>query len=178
MALFHRARHPEGKNKKTKNPCINHHLIQQMEKTSSHFPLVLLYIVAVYLLSAALWTAEGTGGTAGGTGASHLLDGKTFITQTGEKGKKADHQDVISFRDGKFISEGCVKYGFEEKTFTATTDGDVIRFRAENVSPKLGIMLWEGTVKGDVFEATSTWIRDRWYWKIKREYWYRGRLKE
>jgi len=96
----------------------------------------------------------------------------------GEKGKKADHEDIISFRDGRFISEGCVKYGFEEKTFTATADGDAIRFLAENVSPKLGIMLWEGNVKGDDIEATSTWIRDRWYWKIKKEYWYRGKLKE
>ena len=178
MALFHCAWQPEGKNRNAKNPCIKHHLIQQMEKTSFHFPVVLLYIVAVYLLSAALWTAEGTGGTVGGTDASHLLDGKTFVTQTGEKGKKADHEDIISFRDGRFISEGCVKYGFEEKSFMASADGDAIRFHAENVSPKLGIMLWEGTVKGDVIEAASTWIRDRWYWKIKREYWYRGRMRE
>ena len=149
-----------------------------MKKASFHFPAVLLVVAAGYLLSAALWAAEGPGGTGFGTGTSHVLDGKTFVTQTGEKGKKADHEDIISFRDGRFISEGCVKYGFEEKTLTATADGDAIRFRAENVSPKLGIMLWEGTVKGDDIEATSTWIRDRWYWKIKKEYWYRGKLKE
>ena len=147
-----------------------------MKKKSFHISTVIPVIAAGYLLSAAL-AAEGPGGTGAGTGASHLLDGKTFVTQTGEKGKKADHQDIISFRDGRFISEGCIKYGFAEKSFTATADGDAIRFRAENSSPNLGIMLWEGTVKGDVFEATSTWIRDRWYWKIKREYWYRGRLK-
>jgi hypothetical protein len=149
-----------------------------MKKTSIRFFTVLPVIAAGYLLSAALWAAEGPGGAGVGTGTSHLLDGKTFLTQTGEKGKKADHEDIISFRDGRFISEGCVKYGFEEKSFTAFADGDAIRFHAENVSPKLGIMLWEGTVKGDVIEAASTWIRDRWYWKIKREYWYRGRMRE
>lgn len=149
-----------------------------MEKTSFLISTVLPVIAAGYLLSAPLWAAEGPVGTGVGAGASHLLDGKTFVTQTGEKGKNADHRDIISFRDGRFLSEGCTKYGFEAKSFTATVDRDVIRFRAENVSPKLGIMLWEGTVTGDLFEATSTWIRDRWYWKIKREYWYRGGRKE
>ena len=79
-------------------------------------------IAAGYLLSAPLWAGEGPAGTGVGAGASHLLDGKTFVTQTGEKGKNADHQDIISFRDGRFISEGCRKYGFEAKSFTATVD--------------------------------------------------------
>lgn len=149
-----------------------------MEKTSSHFPALLFRIAAASLVSVALWATECPGETASSADASHLLDGKTFIAQTGEKGKKTDHLDTISFRDGRFLSEGCVKDGFEEKTFTAVTDGEAIRFRAENVSPKLGTMLWEGTVTGNVIEATSTWIRDRWYWKIRREYWVRGRLKE
>jgi len=96
----------------------------------------------------------------------------------GRKGEKGRPPRRHLFPRWQVHIRGVRKYGFEEKTFTATTDGGVIRFRAENVSPRLGIMLWEGTVKEDVFEATSTWIRDRWYWKIKREYWYRGRLKE
>ena len=115
---------------------------------------------------------------AGNGGRSHLLDGKTFVVKTGEKGKSADHGDTIVFHDGRFISEGCIRYGFEVKSFTAALDGDVIRFRVLNVSPKLGTMEWEGTVHGDVLEAMSTWTRDRWYWKIKREYWYQGQLQK
>ena len=67
-----------------------------MKKTSFHFPAVLLVVAAEYLLSAALWAAEGPGGTGAGTGASHVLDGKTFVTQTGEKGKNLTaHMDSV-----------------------------------------------------------------------------------
>jgi hypothetical protein len=38
-------------------------------------------------------------------------------------------------------------------------------------------MVWDGTVKDNAIEATSVWTRERWYWKIKKEYWYRGQLK-
>lgn len=41
-----------------------------------------------------------------------------------------------------------------------------------------GAMTWNGLVKGDTIEATSKWTRERWYWKTKREYWYRGELKK
>jgi len=42
----------------------NHHLKVKMNKTSFRFPVVLLVVAAGYLLSAALWAAEGPGGTA------------------------------------------------------------------------------------------------------------------
>ena len=34
--------------------------------------------------------------------ASQILDGKKFVGPTGEKGKKAHHEDVLSFSAGKF----------------------------------------------------------------------------
>ncbi len=45
-------------------------------------------------------------------------------------------------------------------------------------APTHGTMVWDGIVKDNAIEATSTWTRERWYWKIKREYWYRGQLKK
>lgn len=30
----------------------------------------------------------------------------------------------------------------------------------------------------DTIEATNTWTRKRWYWNIKREYWYKGQRKK
>jgi phosphoribosyl-AMP cyclohydrolase len=33
------------------------------------------------------------------------------------------------------------------------------------------------TVKDNAIETTSIWTRERWYWKNKREYWYKGQLK-
>ncbi|HSL91242.1 MAG TPA: hypothetical protein VK863_01215 [Candidatus Limnocylindrales bacterium] len=109
---------------------------------------------------------------------SNLLDGKTFVAQSGEKGKKASNQDTIVFRDGRFLSEGCLPWNFRDAAYNAKIEGDGIRFQAQTVSPTHGTMDWDGIVRGDAIEATSLWTRERWYWKIKREYWYKGQLKK
>jgi len=111
-----------------------------------------------------------------------LLDGKTFVAQSGvaqsgEKGKQASNKDTIVFRDGRFLSEGCSPFGFKDAPYQATVDGDAIRFHTETHSPTHGTMVWDGTVKDNTIEATSVWTRERWYWKINKEYWYRGQLK-
>jgi hypothetical protein len=124
------------------------------------------------------WAAEVADVPGGTTKSSNVLDGKKFIAETGELGKKASNEDVIVFRDGLFTSEGCITYGFRESPYTATMEADGIRFHAVTVSPTHGTMVWDGIVRGDVLEAKSTWTRDRWYWKIKREYWYRGGPKQ
>jgi len=36
-----------------------------------------------------------------------FLDGRTFVTQSGEKGKPASKKDTFVFRDGRFLSEAC-----------------------------------------------------------------------
>ena len=56
--------------------------------------------------------------------------------------------------------------------------GDGIRFRAETTSPKHGTMIWEGTIRGNVLDATARWIHKRWYWTIDRVYWFKGRVLE
>jgi hypothetical protein len=109
---------------------------------------------------------------------SNLLDGKTFVTQSGEKGKQASNKDTFVFRDGRFLSEGCSPWNFGDASYRATVDGAAIRFHAETHSPTHGTMIWNGIVKGDAIEATNNWTRERWYWNIKKEYWYRGQLKK
>ncbi len=121
---------------------------------------------------------EKSAGPGGRTGASNLLDGKTYFVQTGEKGKEADHDDYLVFWDGIFVSSGCVEIDFRKSVYTATREKDGIRFHAETVSPTHGTMIWDGIVRGDVVDATARWIHKRWYWTIDREYWYRGRLYE
>lgn len=116
--------------------------------------------------------------SAGGPGGSRLLDGKTFFVSTGEKGKGADHDDYLIFRDGAFVSSGCVEQNFGTSAYSAAGDAGGIRFWARTVSPTHGAMIWEGTVRGDVVEATARWIHERWYWTIDREYWYRGQSPE
>ena len=107
-----------------------------------------------------------------------LLDEKTFVAQSGEKGKQASTKDTIVFRDGRFLSEGCSPYGFKDAPYQTTGDGATVRFHAETHSPTHGKMVWDGIVKNNAIEATSIWTRERWYWKIKREYWFRGQMKQ
>lgn len=109
---------------------------------------------------------------------SNLLDGKTFDAQSGEKGKKASNKDTIVFRDGRFLSEGCLPWNFGDAAYKAKIEGDGIRFQAQTISPTHGTMVWDGVIRSDAIEATSIWNRDRWYWKVKREYWYTGQLKK
>lgn len=118
------------------------------------------------------------GSPGGGPGGPRLLDGKTFFVRTGEKGKKADHDDYLIFRDGMFVSSGCVEQNFGTSAYSADADGGGIRFRAKTVSPTHGAMIWEGTVRGDAVDATARWVHERWYWSIDRKYWYQGRLYE
>jgi hypothetical protein len=54
---------------------------------------------------------------------SNLLDGKTFVTQSGEKGKQESNKDTFVFRDGRFLSEGCSPWNFGDAPYRATVDG-------------------------------------------------------
>lgn len=120
------------------------------------------------------------GSPGGGPGSPRLLDGKTFFVRTGAKGKNADHDDYLIFRDGMFVSSGCVEQIFGASAYSADADavGGGIRFRVKTVSPTHGAMTWEGTVRGDTVDATARWIDKRWYWTIDRMYWFRGQLLE
>lgn len=138
--------------------------------------LVLFSLTSVPAVTAR--AAEGAPGSQGAARSPNFLDGKTFVAESGEKGKKASNKDTIVFRDGRFISEGCTPWGFGDAAYKAEIEGDRIRFHAQTVSPTHGTMLWEGLVRGDTIEATSLWTRDRWYWKVKKEYWYKGQLKK
>jgi hypothetical protein len=125
------------------------------------------------------WVTEDPGPPGGGP-ISHLLNGKTFLVKSGEEGKEASHHDdYLVFRDGTFVSSDCAEYlEFRESTYSVTTEGDGIRFRAQTTSPTHGTMIWDGTVRGDVMDATARWIDKRWYWTIDRMYWFRGQLFE
>ena len=109
---------------------------------------------------------------------SHILDGKTFVGPTGEKGKKVHHEDVLRFSDGKFTSSECFQYGFKGGPYTTTIEGDTIHFQAETISPTHGKMVWQGTLKGDTLEVTYSWTKERWFWTTYREYWFKGTLKK
>jgi len=138
---------------------------------------IVIALISVTTMEGAVPSAVVAEASPSAVSASNPLDGKSFIAQSGEKGKRESNKDTIVFRNGRFLSEGCSPFGFKDAPYQATVDGATIRFHAETHSPTHGTMIWDGFVKDNVIEATSNWTRDRWYWKIKKEYWYRGHLK-
>ena len=134
-----------------------------------------LLLVAILLLVGGLHSAMGGEGSAVG-----LLDGKTFMVEQGEKGKAAKGTDTITFRNGKFHSAGCDKYGFGDGSYTAKADGDAIRFVADTKSETKGDMHWEGTVRGNRIDVVYTWIdKPHWYKPHPKplEKWAKGEVK-
>jgi hypothetical protein len=105
---------------------------------------------------------------------SHLLNGKTFAGESGEKGKDKTDKDTLIFERGKFRSTGCDQYGFTPTSYTSKKEGDVIAFEAEAKSPKEGTIHWKGTVTGDNCEATFTWTKEG---QAPIEYSFKGSLQ-
>jgi len=126
------------------------------------------------------FTVKGTDdpGPSGGGSPSHLLDGKTFSLLHRKKEEETGPPEYLVFKGGMFVSSGCLDWDFLPSAYSTTIEGGVIRFLAEIVSTKQGTMVWKGTLRDDVMEATARWTHKRWYWSIERDYWYRGGLIE
>lgn len=104
-----------------------------------------------------------------------LLDGQRFSGTVGALGKDSPYNtDSIVFADGYFVSTDCVQYGFSRAPYSAERDGDAIRFRAVTTSPTHGTMTWEGTIRGDDAQAEYRWVRERWFWTQRGDYWFMG----
>lgn len=137
----------------------------------------LYWLIAVFLL-----LAGGFSPAIGGEGAANgVLDGKSFAVEQGEKGKGAKGTDTLVFKNGKFRSVGCDKYGFGEGAYTASVEGDTIKFVADTMSESKGKMHWEGTVRGDTIDVSYVWIdKSHWYKPSPKplEKWAKGELKK
>ena len=127
----------------------------------------------VALLAAAIgaWTIAASAFAAAGA-----LDGKTFVVQTGEEGKKAESApDEIAFRDGKMHSSACDPYGFGDGDYTTMNHGGAIMFRARTDSTKEGVINWNGTVRGDELQGQYVWTKTG---QKPIVYWMKGNLKK
>lgn len=111
---------------------------------------------------------------------SHRLDGMTFVGNIGEKNRDLDpdeHEEII-FENGRFRSASCEPYNFGDSVYSTILDGKIIHFEAITTSPSHGRIAWRGTINGDTALVTFVWTKERWYWNIRREYWFEGKLKE
>ena len=108
------------------------------------------------------------------------LDGKSFVGKNGEKGRALDpdEDEEITFQNGRFKSISCEPYNFGDAEYSATVDGNKVLFEAVTESPTHGKIAWQGVVDGANAEMTFVWTKKRWYWDIRKEYWFRGTLKQ
>ena len=114
------------------------------------------------------------GGTPG-FGQMASLDGKVFVGEIGKKGQKTGDKDDLIFKDGKFLSTACAKYGFTEAPYTAMAGEKKTSFETETLSPTGGTMKWKGTVQGEMVTATVKWSKPG---NPPQELWYRGKLSQ
>ena len=82
------------------------------------------------------------------------LDGRSFQGVFLERGKTSGDADTLVFKDGRFRSTACDKYGYSDAAYKTTAEGDNVRFEAETESKKYGKLLWNGVVRGGKLDAT------------------------
>jgi len=88
------------------------------------------------------------------------LDGRTFEGVFLARGKTSGDADTLTFKDGRFRSSACDKYGYSDAAYKATTVGDTMRFETETQSAKYGKLVWNGTIRGGKLDATVMMVQD------------------
>jgi len=88
------------------------------------------------------------------------LDGSKFEGVFIERGKTSGDADTITFKDGRFRSSACDRYGYSDAAYKSTAQGDVISFEAETQSAKYGRLAWKGTVRDGKLDATAIMLRE------------------
>jgi hypothetical protein len=87
------------------------------------------------------------------------LDGRRFEGVFLERGKTSGDADILVFKDGRFRSAACDRYGYAEVAYRTLAAGDTVQFEAESESPKYGRLVWKGVVRGSKLDATATMVR-------------------
>lgn len=83
-----------------------------------------------------------------------ILDGKVYVGEIGAQGVATGTEETIKFIAGMFYSSHCEKMGFRMAAYTTTSEGDLTRFKATLQDDAKNRHEWEGTIRGDVLDAT------------------------
>ena len=140
-----------------------------LKKTSRLFLLLILLLYGCFINSS--WASDHL---------NNLLDGMAFVGENGEVGKQlAEYEkEEIVFEGGMFTSVSCEPYNFASGPYNAKAIDGKIYFDAVTESPTHGKITWNGIIEGEDAEVTFVWTKERWYWDIRREYWFKGKLKK
>jgi hypothetical protein len=88
-----------------------------------------------------------------------VLDGKKFEGVFIERGKTSGDADTITFKDGRFRSSACDRYGYSDAPYKSTPQGDAVVFEAETQSAKYGRLTWKGVIRDGKLDATAVMLR-------------------
>lgn len=113
-------------------------------------------------------------GLATGPARAAPLDGKVYEGVFLERGHTKGDADTLSFRNGRFHSRACDRYGYGDAAYTTTDEGGATRFEAQTESPRYGTLRWTGYVRGDRLDATVWMLQNG---KPPREHWVAAALK-
>ena len=91
---------------------------------------------------------------------SNSLDGRTFQGVFIERGKTSGDADTLIFKDGRFRSTACDRYGYSDAPYKTAGTADNMSFEAETQSAKYGKLLWTGQIRGGKLDATVMMVRD------------------
>ena len=84
-----------------------------------------------------------------------VLDGQRFEGVFIERGKTRGDADVLTFKDGRFHSSACDRFGYADAPYKCVANGDTITFEAETESAKYGRLSWAGAVRKGKLDATA-----------------------
>ena len=108
-----------------------------------------------------------------------ILDGQVFEGEFGALGKDAKGTDGWVFDKGMFLSKSCLECGFPESPYLVRFENGKTVFETITQCPRTDAKIsWRGTVENGRIEGVFTWVRKRWYWTIKKQFWFRGTLVE
>jgi hypothetical protein len=88
------------------------------------------------------------------------LDGRRFDGVFIERGKTSGDADTLIFKDGRFRSTACDRYGYSDAPYRATAAGEAVQFEAETESPRYGKLVWKGIVRDGKLDATALAVRE------------------
>jgi hypothetical protein len=99
-----------------------------------------------------------------------LLDGHIFIGEWGKQGEPANGTEQMTFGHGQLSAKEPA--GFSAGAYTATAEGELIKFEAETLSKREGRLWWRGMVTQGQLSGVFTWFREG---KNPIDYWVKGR---
>jgi hypothetical protein len=117
-------------------------------------PLTLLGCLVVLICGIALSSAY--------AGDTSPLDGMKFEGSLTEEGSaKAPIEETLTFENGEFTSEACIRYGFGTAPYKVTREGDKITWSAVVSSSESngGKAEWSGTVVGGKLTGRMIWTK-------------------